>query len=250
MAITASDLILFGSSQRPTSDTGSVGGGIDTRARPFTSPMSSAGPIELISSSSGDTRTATVVYRTTDAEVETWTPTLAGTCSILLSTGTPDHLISIALSSASTGLQAQVRYSSGPTIHVFAFGETNGFALFAHAHSFPSTEVKRYEKLFLKNVSTDADLSGALVQITSDASGQYAVGVSTAKNSTETWANRLTYPSSYSWSTGSSGVVVSDSTLGSSEAVAIAIEQTLAALTSGADPEFLLEISGYTLVSS
>jgi hypothetical protein len=249
MAITASDLVIYGSSNRPDSDTGAVGGAIDEAARPFTTPMTSAAAIELISSSSSDTRTATIVYRTSSGDTETWSPTLAGTCAILISTGTPEHLLSASLSSASTSLQAQIRISSGPTVHVFAFGETDGFALFQGAGAAPSSQEVRYEKLFVKNMSTAADLSAGVVGITSDPSTQYRIGLAATKDSTDGWANRRTDPG-YTWVDSSSGDEIPGSTLGSGEAIGIGVEQTLAAGAGADDPEFLLQVSGTYLAST
>jgi hypothetical protein len=248
MPITVSDLILYGSTGRPGSDTGTVGGGIDLTARPITSPMSSAAAVEMISSSSGDNRTATVAYRTTGGTVETWSPTLAGSCAILLSTGTPEYLLTAVLSSASTSATAQIRVSSGPTIHVFNPGEVSAFQLFNYAAA-ASSEVKRYEKLFLKNVSTESDLSSALVAITSDASTQYRIGLSATKDSTDGWANRLTDPG-YTWVDSSYGVSVPSSTLGLGEAIGIGVEQTLAANATQGHPSILIEASGGTVVST
>ena len=249
MAITASDLILYGSTGRPTSDTTVTGGGIDLTARPITTPMSSAEIVELISSSSGDTRTVTMVYRDTDGASLTWSPTLAGTSAVPISTGTPQHIMSLTLSSASTTATVTLRMSSGAAIHSVNPTETDAFRMFQFALS-SAAGVVRYEKLFLKNVSTDADLSNANIALTSDASTQYTLALSGGKDTSSEWATRITVPTGLTFVDTSSGVDVPSSTLGSSEAIGVVIEQTLAANATEGWPTILIEASGGTVVST
>lgn len=248
MAITASDLILYGSTGRPTDDTTVTGGNIDLTARPITTPLSSASAVEIISSSSDDTRTATLVYRTSDGVSQTWNPTLAGTSAVLLSTGTPEYFLSVVMSSASTSATVTLRVTSGPAVHTINPEETDAFRLFQFALS-SGAGVIRYEKLFLKNVSTEADLSDANIAITSDASTQYRIGLSGAVNTSSDWATRLTNPGVTFVDT-SSGIDVPGSTLGSTDAIGIVVEQTLAANATEGHPTFLVEASGGTIVST
>lgn len=247
MTLTASDFIVYGSTDRPTDDSDAVGGSIDTAARPFDAELSSAQAVELLSSSSGDSRTATVVYRTTEGETFAWNPTLAGTSAVSLSTGTPEYLLSVSLSSASTDWSVTVRASTGTVLHTLNPDETDAFRLFQFAYS-KSTQEVRYEKVFLKNVSTDTDLSSGTVQLTSDASTQYRIGLSATKDSTDGWANRLTDPG-YSWSD-SSQITIPTTTLGAGEAIGIGVEQTLAADATAGFPSFQIQIGGESLAST
>lgn len=189
-----------------------------------------------------------MVYRTSDGVIETWSPTLAGTSAVLLSTGTPEHILTLVLSSASTTATVTLRVSSGPAVHTINPDETDAFRLFQYAIS-SGAQIIRFEKLFLKNVSTSADLSNANIALTSDASTQYRIGLSDAVNTSSGWATRLTDPSVTLVDT-SSGVDVPGSTLGSTDAIGIIVEQTLAANATEGWPTFLVEASGGTVVST
>lgn len=247
MAITASDLIFYGSTGRPGNDTGLVGGGIDLTARPLLVQMSSAEVLELISSSSADVRTATVIYRTTDGISETWSPTIAGTCAIVLSTGVGEFLLTVDLSSASTAHTVSVNQSSGAGLHTINPGEVSAFLPFVFAIS-SGVEVRRYEKLFLRNDSTDTNLTSAFITLTSDESTQYRIGLSATKDSTDGWANRLTDPA-YTWSD-STALSIPTTTLGFGEAIGVGIEQTLAANATEGHPSLLIQASGGTIAST
>ena len=246
MAITASDLVLYGSTGRPDNDVDLTGGGIDLTARPITTPMSSAGGIELISSSSDDARTALVRYRTTEGVEQTWNPTVAGTCEVLLSTGTPEYMMTITMSAVSTTATVSFRVSSGPAIHAINPDETDAFQLFTRGLS-SDASVLRYEKMFVKNVSTGVDLSQATIELTSDAQSQYRVGLSATKDSTDGWANRLTDPG-YAWTDDGIDIDVPTSTLGLEEAIGVGVEQTLAANSTQGRPTILVSASGGTVV--
>lgn len=249
MPITASDLALYGSTGRPLDDVSPVGGDIDTGARPISMQLSSAQAIEFISSSSGDTRTASVIYRTTNGNTLTWAPTLAGTCAVALSTGTPNHILRAELSSAHATRTVTLRVSSGAMIHTINPGEYGAFCMFPYSYSKASSAVVRYEKLFLLNLSTDTALQSGTLQLTSDASTQFRIGVESAIGATGGWANRLTTAGG-GFTFGDTGAVSLPASLGASEYIGIAIEQTLAAGASERQPTFLLTPAGLALVST
>lgn len=245
MTLQVGDLVLYGSTGRPSDDASATGGSIDLTARPFTSPILSPSAIELISSSSSDTRGVTVKWRSTDFDLNTWTPTLAGTSAVLLSTGTVEHLVSVILSSVSTAHVVAIQISSGETLHLIGPGEIEAFRLFQGAVA----GATRYEKLFLKNLSTEGSLLSAALAITEDDSTQYRVGLSASKDSTDGWANRLTDPG-YSWLNTSSGLAVPTGTLGPGESIGIGVEQTLAGGVGDDAPTFDVTAFGRAIVST
>ena len=249
MPLIASDLALYGSTGRPLDDSSLVGGGIDTGARPISMQLSSAQAIEVISSSSGDTRTASILYRTTDGGTLLWSPTIAGTCAVALSTGTPNHILRAELSSAHATRTVTLRVSSGAMIHTINPGEYGAFALFPYSYSKVSSAMVRYEKVFVLNLSTDTALQSGTLQITSDASTQFRLGVESAVGATGQWANRLTTAGG-NFTMGDTGTVALPASLGASQAIGIAIEQTLAAGASERQPTFLLTAAGLSLAAT
>lgn len=249
MAITASDLALYGSTGRPTDDSTVAGGSLDTGARPLSMPLSSAQGIELISSSSGDVRTAEVVFRTSLGETLKWSPTIAGTCAVALSTATPHHLLTFDLSTTSTGHTVTLRTSGGSMIHTVNPGEYAAFRMFPFAYSRISSAMVRYEKLFLLNLSTEATLFTGNLTLTSDESTQFRLGVELALDSTGDWLTRPTTPGgSFTFADTSAVSIPSD--LGPGEAIGIAIEQTLAAGATADEPPFQITVGGLGLAAS
>lgn len=255
MTLTASDLVLYGSTGRPTDDATVTGGGIDLTARPISQPLSSAAGIELLSSSSGDERTFTVAWRSTTLGYREWDGTLAGTSAVAISTGTPKHLLSVALSSASTAYAVSVRVAGGgAAIHVIGPGEVEAFRMFQGAYSSHQSAVSRYEKLFLKNTSTEYGLSSAFVYgLTIESPAPfYSIGLSTALDSTDGWANRLTDPG-YTFqavNTSSGGAEIPGGALGPGEAIGIGVEQVLQANTTDTDQVFLVVPYGKAITST
>lgn len=192
MTLTASDLIAYACANRPTDDTSTGGGGIDTTVRPVFVQLTANDDIEAFSSSNSDVSVLTITGRKDDGSVTTQNLTLAGTSTV----GTSvifSIVYSITYASAAVGVITVRRKPNGATICIIPAGEKGVAMLFANSVSATGSTI-RYDKFFWKNVNGATSLLTGLCRIVADPDARIRCGIATAVNDSATIANRLTAP--------------------------------------------------------
>lgn len=245
MSITSSELVAYGALSRPTDDTSTSGGGIDTTVRPLFTQMAANAVIEVVSSGA-DTRTVTVVGRDAAGVVQTVVLALNGTAPVD-SAQAFERLVSVTLSATSPTNTVTVKQgAAGATLAAIPPNEKGFYILFDNAAS-TDAPVSRYEKVFLKNTDGALALTTAQVTLTSDASGLLSVGLEAAVNDTSTVANRTTAPAGVAFSGTGTALNVPGGNLAAGDAIGVWVRQSLPANQVPGKSSFTLQLSGQTV---
>src|SRR5512143_1360059 len=134
MPIAATDLIAFGAASRPSDDTATVGGAIDTTDRPdFTQWTANA--VAAVISDGADTRQITIQGRTAAGAIDTEVLTLNGTTEVV-GAKTWERVLTITAASASGTRTVTVRQGAGgATRATISINETSRTAMFRQSAS-------------------------------------------------------------------------------------------------------------------
>lgn len=244
MSVSASDLIRYGSANHVTDDSSTVGGAIDTAARPLDSQFSAAAAPQVVSDNAGDTMNCTIVGRTSAGAISSQTQALTGTTPVDFTTLQRIH--SITLASGPSGTVTVTQGSGGTTRHTFAAGETDAFTWFQRSVSATGSTSTRYEKAFWKNTSGDTDLTDAEVTLTADPNSNYRIGLDASQDASTSSTNRVTAPGGISFVDDSVAISVPGTDLEFGNAIGYWVEQSLSA-GEGADQDtFTTELAGGT----
>jgi hypothetical protein len=244
MPITSTDLILYGAASRPTDDTSTSGGAIDTQNRPDFSRMTASAQLQLVSDGA-DARTVTVAGRRPDGTSLSEVVTLNGTTAVLTA-NTFGRLLSATLSATSgTNTVTIQQGAAGPTLMTLPPNTLSRSALFRNSTS-EATTADRYEKVFWKNNHATLALLGALVTLTADPDARIMIGLSTAQNDTGSVANRMTAPAGITFVDDNVDVAVPGTDLGAGAAIGVWVRQTLPANDVAHDTTYTLQIRGTT----
>lgn len=193
MAIQDTELIAYGSLNRPEDDVNTSGGAIDADNRPVFTQMAAQDTLEVLSDNSGDTtQQITVTGRDAAGAIQSDTKTLNGTTPVAL-TGTFERVLKAVLDSDGAGTVTLRRASAGPTVGTIPAGERGFFAMFIKAAS-ESGATTRYEKTFWKNTNGTLTLNDAKVRLAADPSAVIKQGVAASKDDSGSVANRKTSP--------------------------------------------------------
>jgi hypothetical protein len=244
MPIASTDLVLYGSANRPGDDATTTGGAIDTAARPLDTQLTANSVIAAVSSGA-DTRTLTITGRNPAGAVVQETLTLNGTTEVV-GTTTFERIQTLALSAASATLTVTVRQGSGgPTRHTFNPNETAAFIHFRNSASGASATT-RYEKSFWRNNHATLTLNSAQVTLTADPDARIRMGLATAKNDTGSVANRLTAPAGITFVDDGVAQNVPGGTLEAGSAIGVWFEEALPANDPAHRTTFTTQLAGTT----
>jgi hypothetical protein len=249
MSVIASELVFYGSLDRPTSDNTITGGGIDIQNRPVFTQLGSNAALEVVSSAGGDvTQTLTVTGRDAASVYQTSTATLNGASAVQLSPATIfQRVLTVALSGTAAGTITLRKTSAGATLGTIPPGELGFFAMFINSYSSGASQV-RWEKVFLKNTDPTLALVLATVTLSADSvGGLITAGVGTALNDTTTIANRKTAPAGISFAAfGVPQGVPNSGSLTSGSAVSVWVCQALGVNQAVIDSTFAITVQGST----
>jgi hypothetical protein len=244
MPVTSSDLVLYGSANRPTDDTSTSGGAIDTQNRPDFSRMTAAAQLELVSDGA-DTRQVTVAGRRPDGTSLSETVTLNGTTPVL-TTNTFARLLSATLSATSSTRTVTIRQGAGgSTLMTLPPNTLSRSALFRNSAS-EATAADRHEKVFWRNNHASLALLNAIVTLTADPDARIMIALATAQNDTGSVTNRKTAPAGLTFVDDNVDVAVPGTDLGPGSAIGVWVRQSLPANDVAHDTTFTLQIRGTT----
>ena len=245
MPITAAELIAYGSASRPTDDTSTTGGAIDTADRPeFTQWTANA--VAAVVSDGADTRTVTVEGRLATGAIDSEVLTLNGTTEVV-GAKTFERVLTITLSATSGTRTVTVRQGSGgATRATIGINETSRTALFRRSASSTSGITIRYEKIFWKNTNGSLTLNSAAVKLTADPDSRIRIGLDTAINATVSVANRVSAPGSVTFVDDNVSQSVPGGVLAAGDRIGVWIEQNLPQSDSAHKTTFTTELSGTT----
>lgn len=245
MSILTTELIPYGSANRPSDDATLTGGAIDTTDRPdFTQFTANATP--AIISDGADTRNVTIQGRLATGVVASETKALTGAVEVVFAT-TFERLLTITIASPDASRTVSVRQGSGGTTRAtIGPNETSRTAFFRQSFSAAGV-LNRYEKMFWKNTNASLTLLNATVTLTADPDARITMGLATTKNDAATVANRLAAPAGVVFVDDNVAQNVPGSTLEAASAIGTWLNETLP----GSDPAhrttFTTQLAGTTV---
>jgi hypothetical protein len=246
MPITAAELILLGSLNRPEDDTSTVGGGIDIDHRPEFTQLAANDIVEMVSDNAGDTtQSVTITGRDAAGAWTTDSKTVNGT-TVVDFAGTWERVLKIVMDSDAAGIVTVRRDAAGPTLSTIPVGERGFYAMFLKSAS-ESGSTTRFEKMFWKNTDPSLTLNSAEVELTADPSAKIRMGLATAKDDSGTSTNRETAPGGVSFVDDSVAQSVPTGLLAAGEAIGTWIELALTADDSAYKSTFTTRLSGTTV---
>lgn len=243
MSIANTELVLYGSTSRPTDDASAAGGAKDAAARPLDTAPTATEILTVVSSAAGDTtQTLNVTGRDGSGAIVTDAIALNGTTP---ANGTQvfERILHMSLSAAAAGTVTVSNATTG-TLHTFAVGETDAYIHFQEAASAASSTV-RYEKDFWENTNGTLTLNSAEITLTADPSAVIQIAVASAKDDSESVADRTTAPAAVGAFT-DDGVAISvpGGALGPGEAIGVWAQLSLAADAAAAKTTFTTQLAG------
>lgn len=250
MAITAAELVLYGSANRPTNDSSTTGGAIDATFRPFSADWSADAVAEVVSDGA-DTRTVRITGRLTTGVIDTEDLVLNGTTPV---TGAKTwmYLLEAKIQSGGASGTRTVdikQGASGTTRHQILPNEVGGYRLF-YASVSDTSPVTRFEKVFFKNTNGTLTLTSAAVRLTADPSSRIRIGCAPSVGDSATIANRLATPGSVTFVDDGVDQGVPGGSVAAGAAIGVWIEQALLAPGAVPDPafqsSFTVRLSGQT----
>jgi hypothetical protein len=195
MPVADTDIVAYAAANKPTNDTGTNGGAIDTDERIIFTDLAANDDIEVVSSNAGDTMNVTVTARNAGGQTVSETVALNGTTPVVLSTlGVVERVQRALLASDAAGIVTVRRQGAGATIAAIPVGERGFRRMFIDAFSNPSAPKSYYEKIFLKNTHATLAALGAAVVQSADPTGLVTHLLAAAKDDSATSTNRLTAP--------------------------------------------------------
>lgn len=240
------DLVLYYAANAPDDDTSTVGGAIDTAARPLDAEL--AGPpqdLEAVSDGT-DTRNITVIWRDTTGVIQTNTVALTSTTPVTVATGVERVLeASLATPDATNTVTLRIA-AAGATQHTFNPNETLALRAFRRSFSDPDSPLNWFEKQFWSNDDGALALTEAEVTLTADPSAVILIALDNAKDAATTATDRLTAPAAGVGAFVDDGIAIGvpDTFLGPAEAIGTWIQMQLATGNPALRSSYTLQISG------
>lgn len=242
MAILASELLVFGSANRPTDDVATSGGAIDNDYRPTFAQIAATDNVEILSSNAGDTtQVLTLTGRNAAGLYISENLNLNGV-SVVTSAAAFERVLSATLDGDAAG-NVTVRRATGDTlIGTIPAGERGFYANFIKSAS-QTGAVDRWEKVFAKNTNGSLTLNDADVTLTADPSSRIMIALAASKDDSGSVANRLTDPG-LTFSDDNVVLSVPTGFLATNSAIGVWIEQGLQAADAPFKSTYTLRIRG------
>jgi len=245
-SVVSSDLVAYHAATQSSSDTGTVGGAIDTLRRPDFTQLAASDTVEVISSAAGDTtQTCTVVGRDSQGRLVSQTVTLNGTSAVAFNTlGTVERILSCELSATAAGTVTLRRSDHTTAVRAIPIGERGFSMILQKGSSSTSVEVDYYAKFFWKNTNTTNALLAAAVSDSANPSGVVTFGLAASQSDSGTATTRQTAPAGISFADTSQNVPSTD--LAATASIGVWLKFTLAANQAAIKSSYTSQIAGQT----
>lgn len=245
MSVANSDLVIYMALNKPTDDTGTAGGDINSSIRATFTDPSSAATIKFVSTSAVDLQNVAVTGRNAGGSIVSETLAINGTTTVT-SSNIYERILTCVLSSGAAG----VITASGNGVNKVAdipIGESGFCRPFYDATSSISTTKTLYAKVFVKNNNSTSTLENAtVIEVSSGLYSKIDFGLEDSKQSNQTVTNRTTAPTGIGggFGVGPSGMV--GSTLAAADYQGMWLKMSLGAGESAANSFYEVQISGTT----
>ncbi|MEF8793996.1 hypothetical protein [Thiohalorhabdus sp.] len=248
MAVTADDLVAYGSATMPDDDSVTdIGGAIDTSIRVSFTDVAPADTVDVVSDDSGDSQDVTIHGRDDQGVLVSETLTLNGTTTVN-GAQTFDIILKVVVSASHAGNITLTEATGGDTLMVIEPGVLEVRRPFYDALAEDSDGVERtyYEKFFIKNNNGSTALTSASIAESADPSGKVAFDLEGTLNGSDTngGGDRQTAPSGYTFDSTTKSVAGGDLT--ATDAQGVWAELTLPAGEAPQQTSFTLTTSGNT----
>jgi hypothetical protein len=253
MAVSASDIVIYGSANMQESDSGSQGGAIDTSTRIVFTDLAANDTVDVSGSVAGAVQNVVITGRTTTGAITSETITLNGTTAAEGST-TFERILKITCQ----GHPGTVTVYDNSNTEVIATLESGVETIrrpFYNVSADPTTgggDKFFYEKVFVKNNNGSSALLNVSIAeqadgIDSAGSGSVDFDLESSQNGSNTSTNRATTPSSAMLGTFSSDTKsVPGTDLSPASGIGIWLRLSLPQGTSAANSTYTLRVNGST----
>lgn len=246
MPIVDTDLVYYGSLNRPKDDTALTGGGVDVDHRGVLAQLAANDTLEIVSSAAGDTtQNLTVTGRDDAGAIIQDTQQLNGTTPVAI-VGTFERVTEDFMDADAVGTVTVRRASAGPTVNEIPPGERGAFIFFQGSAS-AASPVTRYEKGFLRNNHPTLTLNSAAAELIADPSSRIRFGIEATKDDTNTTTNRVTAPAGITFVDDNVSQPLPGGTLEAGSGIGTWIEQALVADDIAYRSTYTLQLSGTTV---
>lgn len=247
-SIVASELKFYGSANMPENDTTTSGGAIATTTKIEITDLSANDRVS-VQSDGADTRTVTVFGRLATGAIDSEAIVLSG-ASWVDGAKTFERILKVTTTSDATRTVTVAKYAAGghtPTLCTIDPLITAVRRLFYDSASETGATV-RYEKVFAKNTNSSLTLNAAKVTLTADPTSHLTIALATAKDDSESSANRKTAPTAIG-SFVDDGVPINlpGTTLEAASAIGIWLKESLGASEAAFKSTFTLKLEGTTV---
>ena len=251
MSVASTDLVIYGSANIPTTDSGTMGGAIDTTVRYIFDSSSLANTLadtlEVLSSAAGDnTQTVTVYGRSSAGSIVNEVFTLAGT-TVQNGATTFQTILKVVVSASHTGTITVRKATGDTTVVAIETGVLTVLRPFYNVSSDVSGGSTRnfYEKVFFKNNHATLSLLSAVVSEQADPQGLITFDLEDAVNDNNSVASRLnTAPTGMLGSFDSSSKNVPGTDLAAGSKIGVWLKLTLPAGNAAVLDTLTLRIAG------
>lgn len=251
MSVASTDLVIYGSANIPTTDSGTMGGAIDTTVRYIFDSSSLANTLadtlEVLSSSAGDTsQTVTVYGRNSAGSIVNEVFTLAGN-TVQNGATTFQTILKVVVSASHAGTITVRKATGDTTVVAIETGVLTVLRPFYNVSSDVSGGSTRnfYEKVFFKNNHATLSLLSAVVSEQADPQGLITFDLEDAVNDNNSVASRLnTAPTGMLGSFDSSSKNVPGTDLAAGSKIGVWLKLTLPAANAAVLDTLTLRIAG------
>ena len=245
MSIVSSNLVIYTASNKPTNDSSTAGGAINSSIRATFDDPSSAATVKFVSASALDVQNVAVTGRNAAGTITSETLALSGTTTVT-SSNTYERILTCVLASGAAG----VITASGNGVNKITdipAGESGFCRPFYDATASASVSKTLYDKIFVKNNNGSSTLSSAkVIEVSSGLYSNINFGLENTKQSNQTTTDRTTAPTGIGggFGVGPSGMVDSELTAGDYQGLWLKL--SLSAGESATNSFYQVQISGTT----
>jgi hypothetical protein len=246
MSVSGADLVVYMAMNKPTDDSSTAGGDINSYIRATFDDPTSAATIKFVSTSASDSQNVAITGRNTAGAITSETLALSGT-TIVTSVNTYERILSCVLSSGAAGTITASGNSLNKITDIPA-AETGFCRPFYDATASTSASKTLYDKVFVKNNnSIGSTLNNAtLVEVSSGLYSKINFGLEDIKQGSQTVSNRLAAPTGVTggYGAGPSGMVGDE--LAASGYQGVWLQLSLGAGEAATNSFYQVQVSGTT----
>jgi hypothetical protein len=245
MSVSGADLVVYMALNKPTDDSSTAGGDINSYIRATFDDPSSAATIKFVSASVLDVQNVAVTGRNAAGSITSETLALSGTTTVT-SSNTYERILTCVLSSGAAG----VITASGNGINKLTDipASESGFCRpFYNATASSSSSKTLYDKVFVKNNNGSSTLNSAtLIEVSSGLYSSINFGLENTKQSNQTVTNRTTAPTGIGggFGAGPSGMVGNE--LAAADYQGVWLKLSLSAGEAATNSFYQVQVSGTT----